>query len=162
MNVRMYTYFDRPQRKAWAEYPEPSKPVLQGASAECDINNVVARLKKGLDPGVPFKDGAYSDNTAHVDMKTNLDIIRKHDSVFEGLPDYLRKKFRNAAEYYEAIKNELAESSGTSVPLDVTGPTDSDHAVKQKKGASSNETETNVAPNRKKSIQTGNSSPSEE
>lgn len=159
---KIFTYFDRPRRNAWLQYPEPDTPVLQGGASECDINNVVARLKKGLDPGVPFNDGSYRDNTGVIDMKSNLDIIKSHYSQFEELPDDVRQKFRTPAEFYEAQKKALEKSARTSVSLDVTGPTDSKPAVKTKKGAKNYETETNAAPSREKSVQTSDGSPSEE
>lgn len=162
MSVKIFTYFDRPCRNAWDSYPEPDVPVLQGAIAECDINNVVARLRKGLDPGVPFNDGAYRDNTGVIDMKSNLDIIKSHYSAYEELPDDVRRKFRTPAEFYEAQKKALEKSARTSVSLDVTGPTDSKPAVKTKKGAQNYETETNAAPSRKKSVQTSDGGSSEE
>ena len=100
--TKVYHYFDRPQRNAWVDYPEPDKPVLQGAALECDINRVVARLKQGLDPGVQLNQGVYRDNTGIPDMKTNLDVIRSHESAFADLPDAIRQKFRSPLEYYEA------------------------------------------------------------
>lgn len=162
MTIKMYSYFDRPRRNAWETYPEPDKPVLQGAAAECDINRVVARLKQGLDPGVPFNDGSYSDNTGVVDMKSNLDIIKSHYSRFEELPAAVRQKYRSPVEFYEAQQKALDENARTSVSLDVTGPTDSKPAVKTKKGAQNYETETNAATSRKKSVQTSDGSSSEE
>lgn len=162
MSVKIYNYFDRPRRNAWESYPEPHAPVLQGAALECDINRIVARLKAGLDPGVPFNDGAYSDNTGLLDMKSNLDIIKSHYSRFEELPDAVRKKFRTPAEFYEAQKKALEESARTSVDLDVTGPTDSKTAVKTKKGAQNYETEANAASSRKKSVQTSDGNSPEE
>ena len=132
--TKVYHYFDRPQRNAWVDYPEPDKPVLQGAALECDINRVVARLKQGLDPGVQLNQGVYRDNTGIPDMKTNLDVIRSHESAFADLPDAIRQKFRSPLEYYEAQqKKALEESARTSVSLDVTGPTDSKLAVKTKR-----------------------------
>lgn len=160
--VKIYSYFDRPCRNAWESYPEPYKPVLQGAASECDINRIVARLKAGLDPGVPFNEGAYSDNTGVVDMKTNLDVIRRHQSTYNDLPDELRQRYKSPAEFYEAQKKALEESARTSVSLDVTGPTDSKSAVKTKKGAKNYETETNAATSREKSVQTSDGSSSEE
>lgn len=162
MSVKIYTYFDRPRRNAWESYPEPFQPVLQGAASECDINHIVARLKKGLDPGVPFNEGAYRDNTGFVDMKTNLDVIKRHQSTYNDLSDELRQKYKSPAEFYEAQKKALEESARTSVSLDVTGPTDSKPAVKTKKGAKNYETENNGAPSREKSVQTGDGSSSEE
>jgi len=96
-------------------------------------------------------------------MKTNLDIIRAHDSAFAELPDAIRQQYRSPMGYYEAQqKIELEQSSRTSVSLDVTGPTDSKTAVKTKKGASSYETETNAASSRKKSVQTSDGGSTEE
>ena len=161
--TKVYHYFDRPQRNAWVDYPEPDKPVLQGAALECDINRVVARLKQGLDPGVQLNQGVYRDNTGIPDMKTNLDVIRSHESAFADLPDAIRQKFRSPLEYYEAQqKKTLEESARTSVSLDVTGPTDSKLAVKTKKGAKTYETETNAGSRREKNIQTFDGDPSEE
>lgn len=162
MSVKVHHYFDRPCRNAWESYPEPDMAVLQGAVGECDINRVVARLKKGLDPGVPFNDGSYRDNTGVVDMKSNLDIIKSHYSRFEELPDDVRQKFRTPAEFYEAQKKALEKSAKTSVSLDVTGPTDSKPAVSQKKGAQNHETDSNATPSRKKIVQTSDGGPSEE
>lgn len=160
--TKIFSYFDRPCRKAWESYPEPDKPVLQGAARECDINRVVARLKQGLDPGVPFNDGSYSDNTGVVDMKSNLDIIKSHYSRFEELPAAVRQKYRSPVEFYEAQQKALEESARTSVDLDVTGPTDSKSAVKTKKGAKTYETETNAVSRREKNVQTSDGGSSEE
>lgn len=161
-DFKMYTRYNLPPRNPWLEYPEPYKPVLQGGLLECDINRVVARLKQGLDPGVPLNSGSYRDNTGVVDMKSNLDIIRSHHSAFADLPDEVRQQYRSPAEFYEAKKKALEESARTSVDLDVSGPTDSKPAVSQKKGAKTYETDTSAAPSRKKIVQTFDGGASEE
>lgn len=160
--TKVYHYYDRPQRNAWVDYPEPDKPILQGAALECDINRVVARLKQGLDPGVQINQGVYRDNTGIPDIKTNLDVLRAHDSAFAELPDAVRQKYKTPAEYYEAKKIALEQRARTSVSLDVTGPTDSKSAVKTKKGAKTYETETNAGSRREKNVQTFDGDPSEE
>nr|QJB18795.1 MAG: internal scaffolding protein [Microvirus sp.] len=160
--TKIYSYFDRPRRNAWESYPAPDTPVLQGAALECDINRVVVRLKQGLDPGVPLNNGRYSDNTAVIDMKSNLDIIKSHQSDFEELDPAVRQKYRTPLEFYEAQQKALVERARTSVSLDVTGPTDSKLAVSTKKGAKTYETETDAASSRKKSVQTSDGDSSEE
>jgi hypothetical protein len=111
-DFKMYTRYNLPPRNPWLEYPEPYKPVLQGGLLECDINRVVARLKQGLDPGVPLNSGSYRDNTGVVDMKSNLDIIRSHHSAFADLPDEVRQQYRSPAEFYEAKKKRLKKALG--------------------------------------------------
>lgn len=160
-NFVIYSRYDKHPRKAWVQYPEPAKPVLQGGAPECDINNIVRRLRQGLDPGVPINGGSYRDNSEVVDMKSNLDIIRAHESRFNELPEHLQEKFRTPLGYYNAELQALAESQRTSNPLDVTGPTDSKSPVSTKKGAK-NETESATSSNRKKSVQTSDGDSPEE
>lgn len=99
--------------------------TVQAAALECDINNVVRRLMAGHDPGVPINQGSYRDNTGHVDLKTNLDVLRRHQSAFNELPDEVRAKYKTPSEYYDAQHQALLQQAGTSNPLDVSGPTDS-------------------------------------
>jgi len=160
----IYTRYDRSPRQVWESFPEPYQHTINGAAPECDINNVVARLRQGLDPGVTLRSGQYRDNTAIVDMKTNLDIIRSHESVFNALPQHMQERYKTPFGYYSALaeleKNRLEQQAGTSVSLDVTGPTDSKLDVSSKKGGS-RETETNEIRSGQVDIQKSDSRPSE-
>ena len=94
------------------------------------------RLKEGLDPGVRVHSGSYVDSTKFVDQKTNLDILRRHQSNWEALPDNIKARYKTPSEFYEAQQKALEESARTSNSLDVTGPTDSKPDVSSKKGES--------------------------
>lgn len=138
--------------------------TVQSAALECDINNVVKRLLAGQDPGVPLNNGSYRDNTGHVDLKTNLDTIRRHQSAFNELPDEVRSKFRNPSEYYDAQHQALLQQAGTSNPLDVSGPTDSNSVAvsSNSSGRKSSETKISRSKNGQKNLQEGDRGEPEE
>lgn len=106
--------------------PDPGETsAVQAARDETDINTIVERLSRGQDPGVQQHHGSYSDNTGHVDMKSNLDIIRSHYSRYNELPDQIREIYKTPLEYYNAEQQALEKSLETRDPLDVSGLTDS-------------------------------------
>lgn len=125
-----HRYSPRPR---YAPHEMGDIKTVQSAIAECDINNVARRLLSGMDPGVPVKTGVFRDNTSITDMKSNLDIIRSHESAFNDLPPGVRARYSSVSEFYDAQYKALEKSAGNSNSLDVTVPTDSE-AVRTQKG----------------------------
>lgn len=159
-NPIVYDRFNRPYNGP-KPTPDGDVATVQAAASECDINVIVKRLKEGLDPGVRVHSGSYVDSTQFVDQKTNLDILRRHQSNWEALPDNVKARYRTPGEFYEAQQKALEESARTSNPLDVTGPTDSKPDVSSKKGESS-ETQNAASKSGKKSLPKGDGSSSQE
>jgi len=159
-NPVVYDRFNRPYN---GPPPTPAGDVatVQAAASECDINVIVRRLKEGLDPGVRVHSGSYVDSTKFVDQKTNLDILRRHQSVWESQSDAIKARYKTPAEFYEAQQKALEESARTSNSLDVTGPTDSKPDVSSKKGESL-EAQNAASKSGKKGVQKGDGSSSQE
>lgn len=128
--------------------------TVQAAQHECDINAIVTRMLAGNAPGVLLKEGTYSDNTTHTDMKTNLDVIRRHQSSYNELPEDIRMRYKTPLEYYNAQQQALEQEASDQHPLDVSGPTDSKPVSSKRKEL--NETQTPEPKNGKKDLQTSN------
>lgn len=150
--TKVYHRYSLPDRSTLSRHEPGETATVQAAAAECDINNIVRRLLEGRDAGVPVNHGGYSDVSGHVDMKTNLDIIRRHQSSYNELSPEIRERYKTPLEYYNAQQQALEKEAGTRDSLDVSGPTDSEHAVSSKKGAT-NEEATHVSKVSKKAIQ---------
>lgn len=157
--TKVYSYFDRPDRSLLSRHEPGESATVQAAALECDINNVVRRLLEGRDPGVPVNHGAYSDVSGVPEMKSNLDIIRRHESNYAELPPDVRQKYKTPLEYYNAQQQTLLKELQDQTSLDVSGPTDSESMSVHKKGAR-NETQTHESKNVQKDVQKSNRSSS--
>lgn len=154
---RVYTRYSPPPRHA--PHPPGESRTVQTAIAECDVNNIMRRLMSGMDPGVPIKTGFYRDETQIRDMKSNLDIIRSHESAFNQLPEGVKAQYGSVSRYYDAMIQDLESEQGNSESLDVTVPTDSKAVSSQKKGEK-NEAKTSASSSSEANLPSSNKSSS--
>ncbi len=96
-------------RQIWSAYDQqPRKPlIIKGESRtkqefkdECDINNIIKRFDKtGVLEHVQENEGYYTE-TGELDFQAAQDIIATGNSMFEGLPSIIRKRFDNKPEKF--------------------------------------------------------------
>lgn len=96
----------------------------QSFSAECDINNIMAKYQKtGLVSHVAQHQGNYDNLPSNVDYHENMNAMIAADEAFASLTSSIRSKFHNdPAEFLEFVHNDdnadelvemgLAHSSG--------------------------------------------------
>lgn len=155
----------RTQYKNWGRIFRPHDPkekskTVQSAAQENDLNLIVDRLKKGLDPGVPIKQSRYGLSITPEMKEDSITRVKDAQSQFETLSPEERGDTKSFAEYLET---KLTQQGGTGESLDVTVPTDSKSVSStQKKKGSSSETKTANKSASKKDIQERDESPSEE
>lgn len=132
--------------------------TIQSAAAENDLNEIVKRMKQGLDPGVPIRESRYGVSITPEQREASMQTIAEAKSRFEELTPEQRGESRSFAEYLET---KLTREGGPLQPLDVNGPTDSKPVSSTKKGQSS-EKKTAKQPDSKKDIQKGDEDSPEE
>lgn len=140
---------------------EPGKSlVIESAAADHDLNNIVKRLKQGLDPGVAIRESRYGLSITSEMKEDSIMRVKDAQSQFEALSPEVRGDTKSFAEYLES---KLTREGGTVDSLDVTVPTDSKSVSStQKKKGSSSETKTVKQSGGEKNIQKGDESPPEE
>ena len=135
----------RTQFKNWGRVFRPHDPkekskTVQSAAQENDLNLIVDRLKKGLDPGVPIRESRYGLSVSPEMKEDSIMRVKDARSQFEALSPEERGDTKSFAEYLES---KLTQEGGTVDSLDVTVPTDSKSVSStQKKKGSSSETKT--------------------
>lgn len=127
--------------------------AVGAAKNECDINRIVERMLAGNSPGVPIKEGRFMDATLVVDMKDNLDVITRHQSAYNELPEHIRATYKTPLEYYGAQQKAFAKTLRTSDSLDVSGPTDSNAVSQTPLRKEPSEAKTIKSKNGKKDVQ---------
>lgn len=152
-------------RTQFSEYLRVSREVggpsltIQSAAPENDLNEIVRRMKQGLDPGVPMRDARYGVSVSAEQREASLQTVADAKSKFEELTPEERGETKSFAEY---LQSKLTREGGPLDSLDVNGPTDSNVSSTNKKKGPSSETKTAKQPNGKKDVQKGDEASSEE
>lgn len=110
----MYNNGQKPDTRIYCE--PGSSMTKQADAAECDINNILAKVQKTgmiehLAQGEPF----YGDVTEMVDYQSAMNLINKANDLFMKMSPDIREKFENnpekmitflnnEANYDEAVK----------------------------------------------------------
>jgi len=138
--------------------------TVQSAASENDLNQIVKRMKQGLDPGVGISEARYGLSITSQMKEDSMQRVAEAKSQFEALSPEERGDTKSFAEYLESkLKSKLTQEGGTVDSLDVTVPTDSKSVSStQKKKGSSSETKTANKSAGEKNIQKGDESPPEE
>lgn len=78
-------------------YFDGPNPTIQSAAADCDINVIIDRLKKGMDIShlVKQNQGIYGDFTQFPDLRDAMCMVIKANEMFLALDPFLRKRFDN-------------------------------------------------------------------
>lgn len=72
----------------------PSKTRLDQADS-CNINTMMAKAMKGIQPRVNTGQGNYGDFSNLGDYQTALNKVKNAQSIFNALPASLRDKYKN-------------------------------------------------------------------
>jgi len=68
---------------------------VQSEKDACDINQIVKRLRTGGVINVNTNTARYGDVSSVPDYQTALDVIRRAEGLFAGLPSNVRARFAN-------------------------------------------------------------------
>lgn len=131
-------------RKSLKDVPSKTDP---SHAKDCDINTIVARMKKGIAPQLSAKEGVFLDSTGVKDLAHAFNMTREANETFAKLPSATRKRFDNdplkmIAFMEDGSKEALEESvklglrERRQVKESSGGPTSTPSAADKPEGAS--------------------------
>jgi len=133
--------------------------TIQSAAAENDLNLIVSRMVKGLDPGVPIREARYGMSVTPEQREASMQTVADAKNQFEELSPEERGTTKSFAEY---LRNKLTREGGPLDPLDVNGPTDSKSVSSTKKKGATSEKKTANKQGSEKNIPEGHGNEPEE
>lgn len=133
--------------------------TIQSAAMENDLNEIVKRMKQGLDPGVPIREARYGLSVTADQRESSMRTVADAKNRFEELDPEDKGETKSFAEYLE---KKLTREGGPFNPLDVNGPTDSKSVSSTKKKGTPSEKKTADKQGSKKDIQEGDGNEPEE
>lgn len=96
----------------------------QSFQDEVDINNIMRRVRKGMNPALAPGQLTYGDFSNADDYKTQLDNVLAAQSDFDALPSEIRNRFNNEpAELLAFVEDEANIAEGRELGIFAPGET---------------------------------------
>jgi len=110
----------------------------QQFKSECDINQIVARVRRGVPPRTIARQALYGDFSGVSDYRTALEHVRVANEAFMAIPAEIRLRFGNNPDQLHQFllnpDNKIeAQRLGILPPDPVVEPVDKNEAEKTKK-----------------------------